>query len=211
MKLVLISDTHNKHHQLDLPPGDILIHAGDVSSRGSEREVLDFINWFSKLDYKYKIFIAGNHDWLFEKAPSLAKELIPNNTIYLNDAGVEVEGIKIWGSPVSPWFFDWAFNRQRGAEIQKHWDRIPKDTDILITHGPAYGMLDKTSTGALVGCQDLLETIQKLKIKLHICGHIHEAYGIEKDEETTYINASVVNLGYDVVNRPVVFEWESKV
>ena len=207
MKLVLISDTHNKHHQLDLPPGDILIHAGDVSGRGSEREVLDFLNWFSKLDYKHKIFIAGNHDWLFEKASSLAKDIIPENIIYLNDSGIEIEGIKIWGSPISPWFFDWAFNRHRGEEIQKHWDMIPDNTDILITHGPVYGILDKTARGELVGCKDLLDTIQKSKIKLHVCGHIHEAYGMEKNGDTLFVNASVVNLGYEVVNRPVVFDW----
>ncbi len=204
MKLVLISDTHGKHNQLVLPKGDMLIHAGDVSSRGSQEQVLDFIEWFSNQNYKYKIFIAGNHDFFFEKeSQENIDSIIPSNIIYLNDSGIEIEGIKIWGSPIQPWFYDWAFNRKRREEINKHWELIPKDTDILITHGPPFGILDETLRGERVGCVDLLKRVNLVKPQLHVFGHIHEDYGVEEKEETTYVNASVLNLHYEMQNKEV--------
>ena len=207
MKVVAISDTHNKHHLLHLPEGDLLLHAGDVSSRGTEAEVRNFLDWFAEQDFEYKVFIAGNHDYFFERSPeSFITEIIPNNVIYLNDSGIEINGINIWGSPVQPWFFDWAFNRQRGPDIDKHWQLIPNDTDILITHGPAYGILDRTVRGEFVGCEDLLKKIQQIKPKYHIAGHIHEAHGLERHGQTTFINASVLNFKYKMANEAVVFE-----
>lgn len=207
MKVVIISDTHGQHGKLSLPQGDMILHAGDISSRGTGPEILDFLQWFAKLDFKYRIFIAGNHDFFFEKTNAeIIRSSIPENVIYLKDSGIEIEGIKIWGSPVTPWFFDWAFNRNRGAEIKKHWDLIPTDTDILITHGPAYKILDETIHGENVGCEDLLEKIKTINPKYYICGHIHEAYGIEKQDTTTYINASVLDQRYRIKNNPVVIE-----
>jgi Icc-related predicted phosphoesterase len=207
MKFVAISDSHTKHHRLLLPSADAIIHAGDISSRGFEGEIIDFLDWFRKLDYKYKIFIAGNHDFYFEKQDERKiKQLIPSNVIYLNDSGIQIEGIKIWGSPIQPWFYNWAFNRYRGADIKKHWDLIPTDTDILITHGPVEGILDKTINGDVVGCKDLLEKVQEIKPKFHICGHIHEGYGIMQKDETTFINASVLDENYRLKNEPIVFD-----
>ena len=202
MKIICISDTHGLHNNVSLPDGDLLIHAGDVTSRGTRQEVLDFINWFESLkQYTYKIFIAGNHDFFFEDAiESEVKNLLPDNLIYLNDSGVEIEGIKIWGSPIQPEFYNWAFNRKRGSAIKKHWDLIPDDTDILITHGPPANILDKTTTGLNVGCQDLLDVCQKVKPKFHIFGHIHEAYGTTLTQDTMYINASVLTKKYEVRN-----------
>ena len=132
--------------------------------------------------------------------------MIPDNVIYLNDSGVTIEGIKIWGSPIQPWFYDWAFNRQRGSEICKHWDLIPNDTDVLMTHGPAYMRLDKTTSGHYVGCMDLLTAIRRVRPQFHISGHIHEAYGMVKEGVTTYINASVLDERYEMRNEAVVFE-----
>lgn len=206
MRFVAISDTHGKH-QFDLPSGDVILHAGDVSSRGLKTEIERFLDWFSNLNYAYKIFIAGNHDFFFENAPqSEIQALIPDNVIYLNDSGVEIEGIKIWGSPIQPWFYDWAFNRQRGPAIQKHWDLIPEDSDIVITHGPVFGIHDRTMSGELVGCEDLLPVIQRIAPKVHLCGHIHEAYGTKQVGETLYINASILDLRYTIAHDPVVFD-----
>jgi Icc-related predicted phosphoesterase len=207
MHITAISDTHTQHHKLNLPAGEMLIHAGDISSRGAEHEVLDFIEWFGEQDFKYKIFIAGNHDFFFEKfTKQEIDKLLPKGVIYLQDSGVEIEGIKIWGSPISPWFFDWAFNRHRGEDIAKHWALIPKDTDVLITHGPVFDVLDETIGGEKVGCKDLLKTLKDLQLKAHICGHIHEAYGMQEIGSTKFINASVLNQRYWMVNEPVVFE-----
>lgn len=207
MKFITVSDTHGKHSLLNLPPGDAIIHAGDVSKLGRKEEVIDFLNWFSGLPYQYKIFIAGNHDFFFEKSsPQEIFSLIPSNVIYLNDNETEIEGLKIWGSPVTPWFHNWAFNRERGADIRVHWDQVPGHTDILITHGPPFRRLDLTSSGQHVGCKDLYHTIEKVKPRYHLFGHIHEAYGLVQHGETTFINASFVDVFYDPVNNPITFE-----
>ena len=207
MKFVIISDTHGQHKNLTLPKGDVIIHAGDISQRGKESEIIDFLNWFKDLDFKYKIFIAGNHDFFFEETSEKdIQKIIPENIIYLFDSGVEVENIKIWGSPITPNFFDLAFNSDRGESISKHWELIPTDTDILITHGPAFGQLDKTTRGENVGCEVLLHTIESIQPKVHICGHIHEGYGQTISSKTKFINASVLDEKYGLTNPPITFE-----
>ena len=206
MKAVIISDTHNQHQKLDLPEGEMLIHAGDVSLRGTQKECMDFLEWFSRQDFMYKILIAGNHDFYFEReSAAKIKAVMPNNIIYLKDSGTEINGLKFWGSPIQPWFMDWAFNRQRGKEIRKHWDLIPQNTDVLITHGPAYGILDKVGLD-YVGCKDLLNKINSVQPRYFICGHIHEGYGMYETEYTTFINASVLDERYQLRNKPVVID-----
>lgn len=208
MKIVFISDTHELHHQLtNLPPADMIIHSGDISMEGGLDEVEAFIEWFTELDYKYKIFIAGNHDFCFEnKNPSKIQNLLGENIYYLCDSAVTIEEITIHGSPITPQFFDWAFNRQRGEEIRRHWLLIPSNTDILVTHGAPYGMLDKTVYGDVTGCEDLLDVVGTIKPKFHLFGHIHEAYGVHQTEYTTFINGSVLNEKYELSNSPIVFE-----
>ena len=213
MKLTCISDTHNKHIQIPtkyLSGGDCILHSGDMSGRGSRKEIEDFLEWYNDLPYTHKILIAGNHDFFFEQAPEYEIEALlakyPNIT-YLNDSGVEIDGIKIWGSPVQPWFHNWAFNK-KGDDIVKHWDMIPLDTHILLTHGPIYGYLDKTKGGDLTGCPYLLDKLKDFtNLKLHQCGHIHEAYGsFQFADGPLLINASVLNRSYNMANVP--FELE---
>lgn len=207
MKFIAISDTHGRHADLILPKGDVLIHAGDVSRIGDKNEIINFLQWFDDQDFAYKVFIAGNHDFFFEKMPpEIVTNSVPPGIIYLNDSGITIEGVKIWGSPVTPWFFDWAFNKQRGAAIQKHWDLIPDDVDILLTHGPVYQILDKTISRQHVGCADLLQKVMEIQPKYHICGHIHEAYGMVNKAEITFMNASVLDVNYKLVNQPIEFE-----
>lgn len=190
-----------------MPKADAVIHAGDMTYRGEKSEVLDFLAWFGALPYRYKIFIAGNHDFYFEKQPpDVIQKTLPRGVIYLNDSGITIEGIQIWGSPVTPWFFNWAFNRQRGPSINNHWKKIPEHTDILVTHGPAFGLLDTVLNGRNTGDKDLYKRITAVKPKVHICGHIHEAYGMTVKEGTRYINACVLNESYELVNKPVLFE-----
>jgi len=211
MKIVCISDTHGFHDDLILPKADMIIHAGDISKRGHKKQVIKFLEWFSNLDYKYKIFIAGNHDFYFENTPpDEVHNLIPENIIYLNDSGIEIEGLKIWGSPIQPWFHNWAFNRERGAEIKKHWNLIPNNVDILITHGPAYGILDLTVRNESVGCEDLLHKIKEIKPQVYVSGHIHEAYGQVDLFDTKFINASVLNFNYQLINLPIEIEVNPK-
>jgi Icc-related predicted phosphoesterase len=207
LKFVAISDTHGRHHSIRLPKGDVLIHAGDISYRGKREEIVDFLGWFERQSFQHKIFIAGNHDFYMEKikAEDLA-QLIPENITYLNDSGITIGNVNIWGSPVTPWFYNWAFNRHRGAEIRKHWELIPADTNLLITHGPVYGFLDMVLNEQHVGCQDLLRKVLVFQPKVHVCGHIHESYGSIKRSGIRFINACMLNEKYELANRPVVFE-----
>lgn len=217
-KITFITDTHTKHKQLGgfLPGGDILIHAGDVMNSGRhESEAIHFLEWFNSLDnYKYKIFIAGNHDRLFEDVPTIARELFGPyhpNIIYLQDSFVEVEGLKIYGSPWQPEFCDWAFNLPRGEKLKAVWDLIPIDTDILITHGPPHGKLDYIKyENRNVGCEELLKRVQEIKPKIHVFGHVHESYGYVFDGNTHYINAAVLNGRYIFQNKPLIVEWDEK-
>jgi Icc-related predicted phosphoesterase len=215
MKIITISDTHTKHNQIPLEwlePADMIIHAGDISSMGSLREIENFCNWFDRLDqYDHKIFIAGNHDWGFQERPTEAMEIVNSyKTIkYLKDSSIVCDGVKIYGSPWQPEFFNWAFNLKRGAKLQEKWDLIPLDTDILITHGPAYGRGDfiPGPRGGYVGCENLLDTIvTKVNPKVHIAGHIHCGYGESFAGNTHFINAATLNESYMVTNKPIIFE-----
>ena len=207
MKIVFISDTHGQHEKLTLPEGDMIIHAGDVSKRGGMAEMESFLDWYESLPFTYKVFTVGNHDFLAENAPAMFKKLIPDNCVYLENSDVVIEGIRIWGSPITPWFYDWAFNRQRGADIAKYWATIPEGTDIIVTHGPAYDILDRTTRGDLTGCEDLRAKIESIKPKYHVFGHIHEAYGMKQVGDTTFINASVLDEQYRLTNAPIVLDF----
>jgi Icc-related predicted phosphoesterase len=213
--LVLISDTHTKHYEIDAQlkeiygnhPDAIIVHAGDISYRGRKWEVEEFMEWYSSLPFKNKIMIAGNHDFLFEDSPEVAKDILDSREsgiVYLNDSGAELEGLKFWGSPVTPWFHNWAFNRVED-EINRHWDLIPNDINVLITHGPPYLTLDATKTGLRVGCPRLANKIKDLSdLKVHVFGHIHEASGIVEKDNVIYVNASVLDFYYEVINSPVI-------
>lgn len=210
MKTVFISDTHGQHRKLkNLPKGDLIIHGGDVSKLGKDHEVEDFIHWFLRLDYAHKIFIAGNHDFYFEDySLDFILKKLTSNCHYLCNSGVEIEGLKFWGSPVTPTFFNWAFNEDRGKPIKNFWDLIPRDTDILITHGPPKNILDKTVSDVNVGCEELLKKVKVLKPKFHLFGHIHESYGIETKHNVTFINASLLNEKYEMANLPIEINLE---
>lgn len=206
-KLIIdcISDTHSKHKKIHLPGGDVLIHSGDCSNEGLLEESLEFLEWFQEQNYSHRILIAGNHDFIFELIPEQMEEECKNrNIILLNDSGCEIEGIKIWGSPIQPWFYDWAFNRQRGEDIKRHWDLIPKDTEILITHGPPNlirdQVLERWGEIKHVGCADLYAKIIQTKVKLHVFGHIHEGAGYITLDGRTYVNASSVDRQYRITN-----------
>lgn len=203
MQIVAISDTHGKHRDVIIPDGDILIHAGDLTRGGTKEQTIEFLEWFAEQKHPYKIFIAGNHDFFFEQAdPDEISSVIPDGIVYLNDSGVEINGFKFWGSPITPWFNNWAFNCDRGSEIKQHWDLIPEDTNILITHGPPFGILDETVYGKCTGCEELLLRVYQVRPKYHIFGHIHEDYGSFVKGETTFINGSVLDDWYDLKNQP---------
>lgn len=210
MRLVAISDTHGLHKRVQIPDGDVLIHAGDFMNGGYDtREARSFFDWFTTQPHSHKICIAGNHDRIFEISPSLAKTMVPNNITYLEDSGIAIDGVRFWGSPVTPSFMGWSFNRDRGPAIDRHWQKIPQSTNVLVTHGPPMGRLDYSLyDGTHVGCRDLLLAVQRIKPRYHVFGHIHAGHGVETPEgsETTFVNAAVCNEQYRPINPPVVID-----
>jgi len=243
MKITHISDTHNKHNQLNglLPGGDLLIHSGDISSLGRKHEVQGFIEWFNGIDnYTNKVFIAGNHDMTFDREillrdklahfegrdkndydtscsegkPAWLEELLGihlrPNVFYLENNFIEIDQIKIWGSPITPSFgYGWAFNKDRGYDINQIWNWIPNDTDIVITHGTIYGYCDRTSRGGLnVGCEQLYHRLNEVRPQLHFSGHIHEAYGYRHTDWGYAFNGCNCDLSYLVNNKPMTFEYD---
>ncbi len=207
MRLVCISDTHGRHGELSLPEGDFLLHAGDFTSHGELAEIAMFNAWLGTLPHRRKVVIAGNHDFALERLPEIARPML-THAIYLEDEEVSLDGLRIYGSPWQPLFFNWAFNLERGEPLKRKWERIPAGIDVLLTHGPPQGILDLTSRGSPVGCADLLSAVARVKPRLHLFGHIHEAYGQQTRGGVTYVNASSCDLRYRPVQEPIVIELE---
>lgn len=218
---VAISDTHSLHRQVTLPAGDVLIHSGDFTGRGTRAEVEDFAAWLKQQPHKRKLVTAGNHDKFVETHPSEARAIFEaaGVKLLLNES-VEVEGFKVWGSPVTPEFCNWHFMEDRGPDkIGKTWAKIPDDVEILITHGPAYGHGDlcppyRTSSPKVAGCLDLLLRLRQIKRPkgvfplIHVFGHIHNGYGATESDEfpgTVFMNASTCTEQYRPTNPPIAF------
>jgi len=216
MRITFISDTHTKHHEVtdDLPGGDLLIHAGDIMNSGYSRyDIENYCEWFDSLDnYTHKLFIAGNHDRLFEDDPIDSTRLVREfkNISYLEDSFCGIEGLRIWGSPWQPEFSQWAFNLPRnGEDLREKWSWIPNPIDILVTHGPAFGHLDVSGFGdSGLGCELLRERIDKIQPLIHCFGHIHGSAGYKFDGNTHYFNASILNERYEYRNKPMTIDLD---
>jgi Icc-related predicted phosphoesterase len=214
MKIVAISDTHSHHRKLIIPEADVLVHAGDITWRGELPIVEDFANWLKELPIKHKIVIFGNHELGFRagyKREPAIKLLQDAGIIYLEDSGINIEGVQFWGSPWQPWFHDWEFNLQRGKDIAAMWAKIPDNTNVLITHGPPYLIMDEAPRGVFdhenVGCKDLLDRLGNLtELKYHVFGHIHHGYGTKQMGPCTFVNASSCTEKYNPENPPIVVE-----
>lgn len=228
LKIVALSDTHGQHRNVTVPDGDVLVFAGDLMTCGWKfQEVVSFCNWFKAHPHKHKILVAGNHDRMFESDLAMCRGEMGATIQYLQDDGVLIDGVKFWGSPYQPQFCNWAFNKHRGEEIKKHWDLIPKDTDVLITHGPAHGILDQmTLTGSWgskiiihpsehLGCEELRAAVDRINPKIHIFGHIHGSHGSSakgvNDESTfkdstCFYNVAVCDEQYNPTNPATVIE-----
>ncbi len=213
-KVVCISDTHMAHEKIDLPEGKILIHAGDMTFRGRDHELLSVSNWFRNISkrFKYIVFTPGNHDLMFESDEEKARSYfsdIPNVHCLINQE-VVLDGLKFWGAPQTIRFFDWAFNVD-ADKMKDYWDKIPTDTDILITHSPPYGIGDITgqeerNRDPHLGCKDLRQKLEQIQPRLHVWGHIHGSSGLYRYGRTTCINAAIMNEDYQPVNSPIVID-----
>ena len=206
MRIVCVSDTHMLHGSVVVPDGDVLVHAGDMTRKGKVADIEAVNAWLGTLPHRHKVVIAGNHDFGFEKTPAAAWAAI-THAHYLQDSAVVLDGVRFYGSPWTPRFYDWAFNADRGDELARIWARVPPRVDVLVTHGPPKGILDRTFAGLSVGCEALRDALRStLRPRLHVFGHIHESYGRVESDGTTYVNASTCNLLYRAVNPPVVVD-----
>lgn len=202
---VAISDTHGKRPEV--PSADVLFHCGDISGIGSIREICAFNAWMETLPHKYKIFIAGNHDELFQSSPSLAKSLLTApGLIYLQDEEIEIEGRRIYGTPWSPKYGDWSFMKDSMSEgMIALRNQIPQGLDVLLSHSPPKGFLSFNAQGEDCGCTSLLYAIERVRPKVLLCGHIHEGYGKVEYNGVRIINCASLDEHYNPVNKPVVF------
>ena len=196
----------------NLPSGDVLVHAGDITKKGSLRGVESFCHWIDDTNFEHKIVIAGNHDFCFQNDLQYqAEETLKNHATYLKDSSITIDGVKFYGTPWQPWFHDWAFNVKGEDNLWEKFKHIDEDTDVLISHGPPYEILDevknsKPDEDAHVGSTSLKKRIEDVQPELTVFGHIHEAYGEIKTESSHFVNASVLDLGYNYVNDPVKVE-----
>jgi Icc-related predicted phosphoesterase len=219
VKIAAISDTHNQHRDLVIPECDILIHAGDYSYTGDYQSIWEINEWFGKLKssglVKEIATVCGNHDWGFQTNPSLFRSIMTNCT-YLQDEPTEIMGLRFYGSPRTPEFCNWAFNEKRGEDIKRWWDRIPDDTQVLVTHGPPFGILDQVweqpYTKMLgpehLGCEELRKRVDNLpNLLLSVFGHIHSSTGEYRDDKgKIFINAAICTEEYKPINLVRVVE-----
>lgn len=196
MRILHLSDTHGCHHRLhDLPEADIIVHSGDFTMAGNENEALDFLNWLCDLPYSHKIFICGNHDECLYGANISG---LDNNIHYLCNSGVKIKGLKFYGVPM--FMSDCISERQ-----SRNYAVIPLDTDVLITHCPAYGILD-FDDNINYGSEELLQRITQIHPRLHLFGHIHIQYGITNNGTTIFSNGAIMNVDYSQLNTPNMIE-----
>ncbi len=205
MRLICLADTHNLHHDIPVPEGDILIHAGDFTDGGTRKESEDFLDWITAQPHKHKFIVPGNHDFYFED-PENIKKIAPEIHVLI-DRAIEIEGILFYGSPYTPGARNWAFQKERGPEIRKHWDLIPEDTDILITHTPPYGILDEIAKGEKLGCEELRDKLGSVQPQYHLFGHIHFAFGTTRRSQTQYFNLSILDESFNISRSPIIIDF----
>lgn len=211
MKILHISDTHGFHGVFPdsrFEGIDVVIHSGDCSNwrdpYRNQPEVLNFIEWYKHVPVKYKIYVAGNHDVSIERRMVTPGDFGEAGIIYLENQATIINGIKFWGSPHTPTFGEWAFMKAR-EKINRVWETIPEDTDVLIVHGPPKGIrdlsIDRFHTLEMCGCSALYKRcVTLINLKLVAFGHIHNCDGVEtnqgvskyRNSDTIYSNAACV-------------------
>ena len=178
-----LSDTHGLHRQMEhLPLADVVVHSGDFCEEGTIEEVEDFVEWFAALPHRHKVFVAGNHDDCLHGATI---EGLPDGVHYLCNSGVEIEGVRFYGVPM------FVADEVSGA-YDTAIEKIPTDTDVLITHQPPYGILDNAEE-VHYGSTSLLNRVLSIKPRLHLFGHVHKANGKTASHNTLFVNSSIVS------------------
>jgi Icc-related predicted phosphoesterase len=201
MRIVAVADTHQFHDELVIPDGDVFIHAGDLCRGGDLDELRVAADWITSLPHRYKVVVAGNHDWAFDRDRAAARALFAT---YLEDSEVTLEGVRFYGSPWQPAFNDWAFNLPRGAALAAKWSLIPTGIDVLVTHSPPGGLGDRSPVGNRTGCADLRARVAEVGPRLHLFGHIHQDGGAWRDGATVFANVTT----WECERGPTVIDLE---
>ncbi len=210
LQLVLLSDTHEQHREAEVPHGQILIHTGDFSMMSrSLTSIVDFNDWLGELPHRFKLLVPGNHDFWLE-ADASRRSLLSNATVLINES-MDIEGLRFWGSPVTP-LYGGAFGRSSVEDRRRLYASIPKDVDVLITHGPPLGILD-VSPGSDYHQGDpvLLDAVQRVRPKLHVFGHVHldkRSPRILETPHTVFVNAALLGPDGDIDKTPIVLRME---
>ena len=211
MRMVVISDTHNRMEDIIFPDGDILIHCGDSSNYGTFEELIDFWKHVKILSSRYdRIFlVAGNHDffWVGNQGQVARSIFSQNSNVrYLEDDLETYKGLSFFGSPWTPEYKRWAF-MVTNKEAKWKWYRMPI-CDVLISHGPPFGILDETRDGSM-GCRALSRVVED-RCKINLFGHIHEARGVHKEKDVLFANTSSLEFTTGLMRAPIVIDVEKK-
>ena len=202
MDLVILGDTHEQHREVEVPAGDILIFTGDLSMFSKSLAAIeDFNDWLGELPHRWKLVIPGNHEFFLE-ADARRRSLLSNATVLI-DEEITIDGLKIYGSPMTPQYG--AFGKSSPADRVQHWARVPSDVNVLITHGPPHGILDR-SPGQLehAGDPELMARLRELpELRLHCFGHIHGGYGSVERDGVVFVNAALLGPFGDIDKAPV--------
>ena len=210
MRILHLSDTHGHHRELTaLPQADVVVHSGDITFHGSYDEVMDFVRWFAALPYKNKLFIAGNHDFSLAGEQSDGKDmqekinaLLPENTYYLCNSGVEIEGLSFYGIPMFRSSVD-------DTSYERFYSDIPKETDVLITHQPPFGILDGGEYKGQpynYGNALLLEQVKVVSPKVHLFGHDHNVFGKTMVNGICFSNGALTGHSCELIRKPEIIE-----
>lgn len=215
LKCMHMSDTHDTFQDISMlvPEGtDIVFITGDVTYHGKPEELNRLKVYLIKMLKKSKhvVMTVGNHEKGCEANPQLWIDSMKEIGVkLLMHEAIEVEGYKVFGSPWTPWFGGWAYNYHRSIGYEM-WEKIPMDTELLLTHGPPYGILDYVH-GEKVGCINLFNKINNLtELKYHMFGHIHETHGEAQYKGIQFLNSSIMNGDYRFVNKPHHFWLDKK-
>lgn len=219
MKLAFVSDTHELESGIAIPPCDVLVHTGDFTNDGEPERIDRFAHWIARVlaeqPVRHVVLIAGNHDLCLDRRrresldgtrARAIRALEGAGAIYLEDEEIVLEGLRIWGSPWTPRFYDWAFQIDDDEHDQAIWSGIPAGIDLLLSHGPPYGILDRTYDGRSAGSPALMAAVARVRPKLHAFGHIHESYGLHLKDGVLFVNGSTCNARYEPVHPPIAIE-----
>lgn len=210
MRVAAISDTHGRLNW-SVPSCDVFIHAGDITGRGSLQETAVFASKLREFmdspdGPQHAIIVPGNHDECFELFPMPVRELFGENVHVLLDQAVVLDGVRFYGSPWTPPFMRWHFMADESRLASLYYG-MPDTLDMLVTHGPPWGILDPGWQEPHVGSTALADAIVNRRIAHHVFGHLHDAGGqsIQRGG-TTFHNVAACNEQYVLVNQPKIIE-----